>query len=128
MLKRVALVLVVLLGAGLLLRRLGPRSRALYVGGPILTMDAQDHVVEALAIEGDRIVAVSSASELRPWAEQHGARVVDLAGRVLLPGFVDAHGHFPGAGLDAIAADLNAPQFADPAHSDGVDEPPSSDS
>ena len=109
MLKRVALVLVVLLGAGLLLRRLGPRSRALYVGGPILTMDAQDHVVEALAIEGDRIVAVSSASELRPWAEQHGARVVDLAGRALLPGFVDAHGHFPGAGLDAIAADLNAP-------------------
>ena len=109
MARRIALALVVLLGAGLLFRWLAPPARTLYVGGPILTMDAQDRVVEALAVEGDRIVAAGSESELRPWAEQHGARVVDLAGRTLLPGFVDAHGHFPGAGLDAVAADLNAP-------------------
>ena len=35
--------------------------------------------------------------------------VVDLRGRTLLPGFIDAHGHFPGSGMGAIAADLNSP-------------------
>jgi hypothetical protein len=35
--------------------------------------------------------------------------VVDLAGRALLPGFIDAHGHFPGAGIYAVYLDLNSP-------------------
>ena len=36
-------------------------------------------------------------------------QVVDLGGRTLLPGFVDAHSHFPGAGLEAAGVDLNSP-------------------
>lgn len=39
--------------------------------------------------------------------------VVDLRGRTALPGFIDAHGHFPGSGLKAIAADLNSPPIGD---------------
>ena len=57
--------------------------------------------------------AIASArSAARPrcvrWAGD-GARVVELDGRALLPGFIDAHGHYPGAGVYAFAADLNAP-------------------
>ncbi len=107
-----------LIGPGLLLCLLAlgwlvvrePR-RTLYVGGPILTMDAENRVVEALAVEGERIAAVGSRAELAGWAE--GARVVDLAGRALLPGFIDAHGHFPGAGLYAVYVDLNSPPIGD---------------
>ena len=40
---------------------------------------------------------------------EEGAEVVDLAGRTLMPGFIDAHGHFPGSGLKVVAADLNSP-------------------
>jgi predicted amidohydrolase YtcJ len=72
-------------------------------------MNAEDRVVAALAVEGDRIVAAGGEDELWPWATEHGARIVDLDGRALLPGFVDAHGHFPGSGFTAIAADLNSP-------------------
>lgn len=86
-----------------------PAAHVAYLGGPILTMDADDRVVSGLATEGDRIVEVGDEAAIRDWAERHGARVVELEGRALLPGFVDAHGHFPGAGLSAIAADLNAP-------------------
>ncbi|MBM4270307.1 MAG: amidohydrolase [Deltaproteobacteria bacterium] len=107
--KRVLLVFVVLLGTGLALRWLRPPARTPYIGGPILTMDPQDRVVEALAVEGERIAAVGDAPELRAWAAQNGARTVDLGGHALLPGFVDAHGHYPGAGLDAVAAVLSPP-------------------
>ena len=86
-----------------------PPARTVYVGGPVLTADAEDRVVGGLAVVGDRIAAVGSEAEVRTWAETNRARVVELQGRALLPGFVDAHSHFPAAGVDAIAADLNAP-------------------
>jgi predicted amidohydrolase YtcJ len=93
-------------------RLFGARRRTLYLGGPILTMDPQDRIVEALGVEGDRIAAVGSRAELEAWADG-SARVVDLAGRALLPGFIDAHGHFPGRGIFAVQVDLNSPPVGD---------------
>ena len=86
----------------------GSSRRVVYHGGPVITMDDQDRVVEALGIEGDRIRAVGSLSEVMSWAGA-GAEQVDLAGKALLPGFIDAHGHFPGAGMFVVFADLNSP-------------------
>ena len=96
-----------------LVRRLfGAPRRSLYLGGPILTMDPQDRIVEALGVEGERIAAVGSRAELDAWTDG-SARVVDLAGRALLPGFIDAHGHFPGTGIFAVQVDLNSPPVGD---------------
>ena len=85
-----------------------PAGKTVYRGGSIVTLDADDRVVEALGVEGDRIAAVGSEVEVLRWAGD-GARVVELDGRALLPGFVDAHGHYPGAGVYAHAVDLNSP-------------------
>jgi predicted amidohydrolase YtcJ len=85
-----------------------PAGKTIYRGGSILTMDPQNRVVEALGVEGDRIGAVGSEAEVERWAGA-GARVVELDGHALLPGFIDAHGHYPGSGVYARAADLNAP-------------------
>jgi hypothetical protein len=84
----------------------GPRT--VYRGGPVVTLDAENRVVEALGVEGDRIGAAGSEAEVLRWAGD-GARIVELGGRALLPGFIDAHGHYPGAGIYVHAADLNAP-------------------
>lgn len=102
----VALAIALVVGAFWWLR---PPGRVAYVGGAVLTMDAQDRVAGGVAIEGERIAQVGGEAEIRAWAERESARVVELAGRAVLPGFVDAHSHFPGAGIDVIAADLNAP-------------------
>jgi predicted amidohydrolase YtcJ len=85
-----------------------PAGRIVYRGGSILTLDANNRVVEALGVEGDRIRAVGSETEVRAWAGD-GARVVELNGHALLPGFIDAHGHYPGAGIYVHAVDLNSP-------------------
>jgi len=106
---RAAAVLLAVLGFAC---SLGGEERIVYHGGPILTMDGEDRVVEALGVDGDRIAAVGSRAEVEAWADGR-ARVVDLAGRALLPGFIDAHGHFPGAGLYAVNANLNSPPIGD---------------
>jgi len=85
----------------------GP-PRSVYRGGPILTMDPQNRVVAALGIEGDRIRAVGSEAEVMAWAGDH-ARIVELHGHALLPGFMDAHSHYPGAGIFSVVEDLNSP-------------------
>jgi predicted amidohydrolase YtcJ len=89
-----------------------PVPRTVYLGGPILTVDATDRVVEALGVEGERIAAVGPREEVLAWGGSR-ARIVELAGRALVPGFIDAHGHFPGAGITAIYEDLNSPPVGD---------------
>lgn len=63
----------------------------LVAGGPILTMTAGPPP-EAVALRGGRIAAVGSLADCRA-ALGPGAEELDLAGRTLLPGFVDAHCH-----------------------------------
>ncbi|ACO31513.1 MULTISPECIES: amidohydrolase [Acidobacterium] len=61
--------------------------------GKVWTCDPHLPLAEAVAVQGHRIVAVGSNAELEPFAEQ-AERVIDLQGRLLLPGFNDAHVHF----------------------------------
>jgi predicted amidohydrolase YtcJ len=106
----IALVLLVIVGGGLAWFRLNPSPPGLQVwtNGRILTMDAGGRQVTALVVDGDRIVAVGSDEDVQRWLPDADVEL-DLEGRTVVPGFVEAHGHFPGAGLVAVAADLNSP-------------------
>ncbi len=64
----------------------------IFVGGTVRTVDDQLPVAEALAVAGDRIVAVGSAAEVTA-LRGPTTEVVDLDGGCLLPGFVEAHSH-----------------------------------
>jgi predicted amidohydrolase YtcJ len=81
-------------------------SATLYSGGDILTM-AGPHptYAEALVEKGGRIVYVGPLAGARK-AAGAGAKTVDLAGRTLLPGFIDTHGHFIYFGKNLVDADL----------------------
>jgi hypothetical protein len=61
----------------------------------------------ALAVRGERIVAVGGDSDLRPWIGR-STRVVELAGRLVVPGFNDAHVHFLAGGSGLLSVDLRA--------------------
>jgi predicted amidohydrolase YtcJ len=107
-----AIIAALVLGFGVLFqmatRLPQPPEHQLFINGSVLTMDVDNRVVEALATRGDRIEAVGSTEEIMALAGE-GTEVIDLRGRALLPGFIDAHGHFPGSGLKVVAADLNSP-------------------
>jgi predicted amidohydrolase YtcJ len=76
-----------------------------FTGGQVLTMDAARPRAEALVLDGDRIVAVGPAGIV---AGYPGARTVDLHGRTVVPGFIDAHAHLCIAALHPRWADLSA--------------------
>lgn len=63
-----------------------------FTNGTILTVDADFSEAEAIAIRGERILAVGTDSEVRAAAGAE-ATVIDLGGKVMLPGFIDAHTH-----------------------------------
>ena len=79
-----------------------------FTGGRILTMDAARPSADVVVTSGDRIVAVGERDLLD--AHPHAHRI-DLAGRVLVPGFIDAHNHLSIAALHPLWADLS--QVAD---------------
>lgn len=88
-----------------------PPKRA-FVNGQVLTMDADNRVVQAVLVDEGKIVAVGSNDEIKALVDG-ATRVTDLQGKTLMPGIVDAHGHFPGTGLGALAVDLNSPPIGD---------------
>ena len=71
-------------------------AELIFSGGPILTMESSMPRAEAIAIAAGHILAVGSRAEVMAHAGPD-TRQVDLAGRTLLPGFIDAHGHFANA-------------------------------
>ncbi|MGY5030082.1 amidohydrolase [Streptomyces sp. 900116325] len=79
-------------------------------GGPVLTMDPARSRATTVAVTGDRITAVGH-DEVR---ELIGPRteVVDLSGRLLVPGFQDAHVHPVTAGLELAQCNLTASRTA----------------
>lgn len=73
-----------------------PEELAL-VDGTVLTQDDDRPEAEAVAVVGNRIAAVGATDEVLDAVVD--PVVVDLDGRVLLPGFIDAHQHPLGFGL-----------------------------
>jgi predicted amidohydrolase YtcJ len=75
-------------------------------GGAVYTMDARRSWAQAVAIRGGRIVYVGSDAGARPWVGA-ATRVVPLGGRMVLPGFQDAHVHPVSGGIELGQCDLN---------------------
>ncbi len=72
--------------------------------GKVFTADDRGRIAQAIAIAGERIVAVGSDHEIM--ARYRGARTVNLGGKLVTPGFNDAHIHFVNGGLSLIRVDL----------------------
>ena len=73
--------------------------------GIVYTLDDKRPKVEAVAIDKGRIVGVGSSDEIR--RKFKSERVIDLKGRAVYPGFVDAHGHMEGLGALLSNLDLD---------------------
>jgi len=74
-------------------------------GGTVITVDENQPEAEAVAIKDGRILAVGGAGEIAELAGPD-TDVIDLDGRVVIPGFIEGHGHFLGLGQALMILDL----------------------
>jgi hypothetical protein len=82
-----------------------PAAELIITNANVYTVDKNLPHAEAVAIIGDRIVAVGSATDIDQWRGT-STKVIDAAGKLLLPGFNDAHVHFIDGGLQLDSVDL----------------------
>ncbi len=76
-------------------------------GGKIITVEVENPEAEAIAIQGDKIVAVGTAAAIEPYVGA-STRIIELNGAVAIPGFIEGHGHFMGLGLSKKYLELHS--------------------
>jgi len=98
--------LLVVLQASASVTTAGEAVDLLLAGGTVVSMDKAFRVLErgAVAVKGERIVAVGPADELQ--ARFDAARTIDTSGRIVLPGLVNTHTHVPMTLLRGVADDV----------------------
>ena len=82
-----------------------PAADLIVTNAKVYTVDKQQPRAEAVAVLGERIVAVGSASAIDAWRGP-GTRVFDAGGKLVVPGFNDAHVHFMDSGLGLASVQL----------------------
>jgi predicted amidohydrolase YtcJ len=75
------------------------------LNGKIVTLEDAQPQVEALAVGGNRIAALGSSAAMKRHIGQK-TKIIDLQGRLVIPGFVEGHGHFNGVGLARLNLNL----------------------
>ena len=110
--KLAVVVLACTLGIGLSGCLEAPPADVIFFGDNIVTMDPNQPAVEAVAVRGETIVAAGSVDDVMA-LEGAATRVVDLGDRALVPGFIDAHGHFLSASGSLESLQLHPPPVGD---------------
>ncbi|HEY0565386.1 MAG TPA: amidohydrolase family protein, partial [Terriglobales bacterium] len=82
-----------------------PAADLILTNAKVWTVDKAHPTAEAVAVIGDRIVGVGSATEIDQWRGVK-TRVLDMRGKLMLPGFNDAHVHFVSGGQQLASIDL----------------------
>jgi predicted amidohydrolase YtcJ len=111
--RAAALLLAVQVGAGTLCAHAGnadPPADLVYRHGVVYTVDANNSIQQALAIRAGRIVYVGSDSGLDGFIGPK-TTVIDLRGRMLMPGLVDGHSHPLQGGGSLLKCNLNYEQL-----------------
>jgi predicted amidohydrolase YtcJ len=64
------------------------------INGKVLTNDKDNPVAEAIAVKGEKIIATGKTALIKDFIEEGRTRIIDAHGRLVIPGFNDAHVHF----------------------------------
>ena len=92
------------LAAALAARQAVPPADLILLNGRIVTLDSPAEA-QAIASRGSRIVAIGSAADVKPYTGP-ATQVIDLQGMLVVPGFVEGHGHFTGVGEAQLQLNL----------------------
>src|ERR1044072_989833 len=81
------------------------KADLILINGRIWTGDKKHVWAEALAAQGERLIAVGTSAQIKKFADAR-TRVIDLQGKLALPGFIDDHTHFIEGSFHLLSVDL----------------------
>ena len=79
-----------------------------FINGKVHTVDKDNRIAKAVAIKGRQIIAVGGNEEAMAYVGE-GTRLIDLAGKGLIPGFIDSHLHMGLLGMNTLSIDCRYP-------------------
>jgi len=91
--KSIVLLLILIM---MIYESCGNKEKAdlVIINGKVLTIDSENPISEAIAIKGETIIAVGNTKKISGFVEEGQTEVIDASGRLVIPGFNDAHLHF----------------------------------
>lgn len=98
--------MLILLASGLVVNGCGRSADLIITNAKVWTVNQRQAVAEAVAVRGDRIVAVGSTADILAW-RGHKTTTIDAHGRLVIPGFNDAHLHFRSGGVALLQVVLD---------------------
>ncbi len=102
---KILLACILLVNAIMTMAQSRPSADLIVTNAKVWTVDKAHPRADAVAVIGDRIVAVGTAAEIDEWRGAN-TKVIDAQGKLLLPGFDDAHVHFTSGGFQLDQVDL----------------------
>jgi len=84
----------------------GPPADLVIKNAKVVTIDKDNPRAQAIAIRGEKILAVGSNNKIKQYIDEAATQVIDAGGRLLIPGFNDAHIHFLSGGRSLMNLDF----------------------
>lgn len=82
----------------------------IFNNGEVITIDNQNRVAEAVAVKGNKIIAVGTTEEMEP-LKSANSTIIDLEGKTLMPGIIDAHIHLTIYGTNLLGVSCIEPHI-----------------
>jgi len=101
-------LIAVLMSTGCAKKTVPVTVDTIYFNGNIITLDSDELVAEAIAIKDGKILAVGDSTDIISMSGET-TRKVNLNGKTLVPGFIDAHSHLSGVAVQVGTANLLPP-------------------
>jgi len=81
---------------------------SLYIHATVITVNAQNHIIVdgALRVDGNRIIDIGKTSELLATVSNNDTTIIDLTGKIVIPGLVNAHAHLAQSLLGGLAEEV----------------------
>nr|WP_263326661.1 amidohydrolase [Neobacillus sp. Marseille-Q6967] len=86
------------------------RADIVFMNGEVITVDSHNRVVEAVAVKENKIIGVGFNKEIQPFIGEE-TKIIDLHGKTLMPGFIDAHLHLTIYGTNLLGVSCIAPHI-----------------
>jgi predicted amidohydrolase YtcJ len=100
-----AILLLVLIAGSISCCQKTPPADLVLLNGKIVTLGEVSPVVQALAVSGSHIVAIGSDNQIKSYIGE-SSKVIDLHGKLAIPGIIESHGHFLSLGRSRMQLDL----------------------